>query len=55
MHFYKPISNTDEVAPHHAVDVVHLMQDSAIRYINAEIYTINDLQNKPELFELNVG
>lgn len=40
----KPIKSSSDVKPSNAVNVVHILEDSKIRWANAEIYTIDHLE-----------
>lgn len=45
-----PILNTGEIHPHHVKSVVHLMDDSLVRYIKAEVFVIADIENYENKF-----
>ena len=38
-----PIVDMPEIQPHHVKDVIHLMDDSLVRYIKADVFLIDDL------------
>ena len=38
-----PIVDMPEIHPHHVKDVIHLMDDSIVRYIKADVFLIDDL------------
>jgi hypothetical protein len=38
-----PIVDIAEIHPHHVKDVIHLMDDSIVRYIKADIFLIDDI------------
>ncbi|MEI6032830.1 MAG: hypothetical protein WCS65_00960 [Verrucomicrobiae bacterium] len=38
-----PIVDIAEVRPHHVKDVIHLMDDSLVRYLKADIFLIDDI------------
>ena len=40
----KPILNIEDIKPRHAEEVLHLMDDSIVRYVNLKIYKIGDLE-----------
>mgnify|MGYP003676749149 CR=1 FL=1 len=40
----KPILNVEDVQPRHATEVLHLMDDSLVRYANLKVYKIGDLR-----------
>ena len=39
----QPILTIPEIEPHNVQEVIHLMDDSRVRYIVADIYDIDDL------------
>ncbi len=39
----KPVLEVDKVRPGHAMEVLHLMDDSLVRYVNLKVYKIGDL------------
>jgi len=38
-----PIVDMSEIQPHHVRDVIHLMDDSLVRYIKADVFRIDDI------------
>ena len=43
-----PVINLSDIEPHHVDDVIHLMDDSLVRYIKAKVYVIDDLEEYEE-------
>lgn len=43
-----PIVDMAEIQPHHVRDVIHLMDDSFVRYIKADVFVIDDITEYEE-------
>ena len=43
-----PIVEMAEIQPHHVRDVIHLMDDSLVRYLKADVFVINDMMEYAE-------
>ena len=43
-----PIVDMPEIQPHHVKDVIHLMDDSLVRYIKADVFLIDDIAEYEE-------